>query len=78
MAPVWPFTDLIRNLGHFVDVGECVFAHFTRADQHSYRILGKVHSTCRLEDVPEQVGHASPLAYCAPHDRFRVSGCGSY
>src|SRR6266576_5716329 len=39
-------------------------------------ILGKGHPTCRLEDISEQMGPASPLACCAPHDCFRVSDRG--
>ena len=73
MAPVWPSTDLVRYFGHFVDVGQCLFGHGTGADQQSYCILGKVHSTCRLEDLPEQMGSASPVACCTPHDSSRVS-----
>ncbi len=38
--------------------------------------LGKGHPTCRLEDISEQMGPASPLACCAPHDSFRVSDRG--
>jgi len=36
MEPVWASTDLVRYFGHFVDVGECVFAYITRADQQPY------------------------------------------
>jgi hypothetical protein len=76
MAPVSPSSDLVRYFGHFVDIGECVFDHGTRADQQSYCILGKVHSTCRLEGLPAQMGSSSPLACCTPHDSFRVSNRG--
>ena len=73
MARLRPSTDLVRNLSHFVAAGERVFANVTRADQPSYCILGKVHSTCRLEDLSEQMGSASPLAGRTPDDSFRVS-----
>jgi hypothetical protein len=56
-----------------VGVGECVFDHCFGADQQPYCILGKGHPTCRLEDISEQMGPASPLACCAPHHSFRFS-----
>lgn len=36
----------------------------------------KVTPPGRLEDISEQMGPASPLACCAPHDSFRVSDRG--
>jgi hypothetical protein len=33
MAPIWPLTDLDRNIGRFVELGEFVFGHRSRADQ---------------------------------------------
>jgi len=73
MAPIRPLTDLDCYVGHFVGVGECVFDHCFGADQQPYCILGKGHPTCRLEDISEQMGPASPLACCAPHHSFRFS-----
>jgi hypothetical protein len=77
MAPIQPLTYLDCNVGRFVGVGECVFAHCYGADQQPYCILGKGRPTCRLENFSMQMGHASPLACCAPHDSFRVSNRGS-
>jgi len=76
MAPIRPSTCLDCNVGRLVGVGECVFAHRFGADQQPYCILGKGRPTCRLEDFSKQIGHASPLACCAPHDSFRVSNVG--
>jgi len=77
MAPIQPLTYLDCYVGRFVGVGECVYDHCFGADQQPYCILGKGHPTCRLEDISEQMGPASPLACCAPHDSFRVSDRGS-
>ena len=76
MAPIQPLTYLDCYVGRFVGVGECVFDRCFGADQQPYCILGKGHPTCRLEDISEQMGPASPLACCAPHDCFRVSDRG--
>ncbi len=72
MAALRPFTDVYCHGGHSVGVGESVFGHHSSADQQSYCILGKGHPTCRLEDISEQMGHASPLARGTPHDSFRI------
>jgi hypothetical protein len=74
---IQPLTYLDCYVGRFVGVGECVFDHCFGADQQPYCILGKGHSTCRLEDIAERMGPASLLACCAPHDSFRVSDRGS-
>ncbi len=76
MAPIQPLTYLDCYVGHFVVVGECVLDHRSSADQQPYCIMGRGHPTCRLEDISEQMGPASPLACCAPHDSFRVSNRG--
>ncbi len=57
----------------FVGVGQSVFGHHFSADQQPYCIVGKGHPACRLEDISEQMGPASPLACSAPHDSFRIS-----
>ncbi len=67
------FTDLDCYVGHFVGVGQSVFGHHFSADQQPYCIVGKGHPACRLEDISEQMGPASPLACSAPHDSFRIS-----
>ena len=78
MAPIQPLTYLDCCVGRFVGVGERVFDHCFGADQQPYCILGKGHPTCRLEDISEQMGPASPLPCCAPHDSFRVSDRGRH
>jgi len=40
------------------------------------KIVGEVHSASRLEDISAQMGYASPLACCTPHDSFRDSNLG--
>jgi len=76
MAPIQPLTYLDCYVSGFVGVGERVYDHSFGADQQPYCILGEGHPTCRLEDISEQMGPASPLARCAPHDSFRVSDRG--
>ena len=77
MAPSWRSTHLVSHVGDFVDLGHSVLNHRFGADQQPHRILGKGHPTCRLEDISEQMGPASPLACCAPHHSFRFSNRGS-
>jgi hypothetical protein len=76
MAPVWTNSTLVRYVGHFMALGEHVFGYGSRTDQQPDCIMGKFHSTFRLEDLPEQMGSSSPLACCAAHDSFRVSNRG--
>jgi hypothetical protein len=73
MAPVCTDSNLVRYVGHFVALGEFVFGYGSRTNQQPDCIMGKFYATFGLEDLPEQMGSASPLACCPPHDSLHVS-----
>jgi hypothetical protein len=77
MAPIRQLTCLDFHVGRFVDAGDCVFDYAPSADQQPYCIVGNSHPTCRLEDVPAQVGSAPPVPGFTPHHSFRFSDRGS-
>jgi uncharacterized membrane protein len=76
----WHESDRLPGLiaaSAFLWLLSVVYSITASSNQQPNSIVAQWRPTCRLEDLADEMGPASPLARCAPHDSFDVSHRGS-